>query len=68
MRIGFDKIDESIKIYDGIKYLVLFDPERFDATYDRISCKILKAKKVVLHIVLVIILQKLELIHVILYL
>ena len=32
----FDKIDKFIKIYDGSRYLVLFDPEKCDAVYDRI--------------------------------
>ena len=48
------RIDRFIKIYDGIRYLVLL--------YDRINYLM------ILHIVLIIILQELELIHVILYL
>ena len=36
LRIGFDKIDGSIKIYDGTKYLTLFGTKIYDAIYDRI--------------------------------
>ena len=36
LRTMFDKIDEFITIYNGIRYLVLFGPERYDAIYDRI--------------------------------
>ena len=35
--IRFDKIDDFIKIYDGIRYLVLRDYERYNAIYDRIK-------------------------------
>ena len=34
--IWFEKIDGCIKIYDGIRYLVLFGSEQVDAIYDRI--------------------------------
>ena len=34
--IRFDKIDGSIRIYDGIRYLALFGSEIYDAIYDRI--------------------------------
>ena len=34
--IGFDKIDAIIKVYDGIRYLVLFGPEKYGAIYNRI--------------------------------
>ena len=37
LRIWFDKIDGCIKIYGGIRYLVLFAPERYNAIYDRIN-------------------------------
>ena len=37
MRITFDQIDRFIKIYDGIRYLVLFDYAWFDKIYDRIK-------------------------------
>ena len=36
LHIRFDKIDEFIRIYDGTRYLVLFDPEKYDAVYNRI--------------------------------
>ena len=32
-----NKIDDFIKIYDGIRYLVLRDYERYNAIYDRIK-------------------------------
>ena len=35
--IRFDKIDGFIKIFDGIRYLVLFDYELFDKICDRIK-------------------------------
>ena len=41
--IWFEKIDGFVKIYDRIRYLVLFGPERYDAIYNRI--KYLKSKK-----------------------
>ena len=58
LRIRFDKIDGFIKIHDGIKYLLLFDPSWYDDIYDRI--KYLISDKVVLQIVLIIILQESE--------
>ena len=33
LRIMFDEIDGFIKTYDGIRYLVLFGFERYDAIY-----------------------------------
>ena len=46
--IRFDKIDGFIKNYNGTRYLALFGPERYNAL----------VKKGVLHILLIIILQK----------
>ena len=66
LRVSFDKIDGFIKIHGGIRYLVLFDYGWFDKICDRI--KYLISKKVVLQIVLIIILEESELIHIILYL
>ena len=37
MRIWFDKIDGFIKIYDGIKYLILLGHSWYDETYDSIK-------------------------------
>ena len=37
MRIRFDNVDGFIKTYDGTRYLVLFDPERYDGIYKRIK-------------------------------
>ena len=42
MRIRFDKVDGFIKIYDGIRYLVLYNYERYNASYDRIRYLIRK--------------------------
>ena len=35
MRIRFGNVDGFIRIYDGTRYLVLFDPERYDGIYKR---------------------------------
>ena len=43
LRIWFEKIDRFIKIYDGVKYLVLFASERSNAICNRI--KYLKSEK-----------------------
>ena len=37
LHILFDKIDGFIKIYDEIRYLILFAPERYNTIYDRIN-------------------------------
>ena len=34
--IRFNKVDGFVRVYDGIRYLVLFGPEIYDATYDKI--------------------------------
>ena len=36
LRIRFDKIDKSIRIYDASRYLTLFVSEKYDAIYNRI--------------------------------
>ena len=36
LRIRFNKVDASINVYDGTRYLVLFGPERNDVIYDKI--------------------------------
>ena len=36
MRIKFDKVDGFIRVYDGIRRLVLFGPEKYNAIYSRI--------------------------------
>ena len=36
LRIRFNKIDGFIKICDGIRYLVLYHYERYNANYERI--------------------------------
>ena len=63
LRIRFDKVDGIIKIYDGTRYLVLFVPEKYGAIHVRFSYHI--SEKVLLHIVLIIILQESDLIHII---
>ena len=63
--IKFDKIDGLIISVDGkIKHLILFDYGLFNKICDKI--KYLISKKVVLQIVLIIILERSELIHIIL--
>ena len=37
LRIWFEKIDGFVKAYGGIRYLVLFDSERYNAIYNRIK-------------------------------
>ena len=36
LRIRFDKVDGSSRIYDGTGSLTLFGSEKYDAIYDRI--------------------------------
>ena len=36
LRIIFDKVNGFVRDYDGIKYLVLFGLEKYDAIFDRI--------------------------------
>ena len=36
LRIRFDKVDGFIRVYDGTRYLVLFDPDKYDSIYHRI--------------------------------
>ena len=66
MSIRFHKIDRFTKIYDGIRYLVLFDYKQYDENYNRITYII--SEKVILKIVLIIILQESGWNHIILYL
>ena len=42
LRIKFDKINRFIKIYDGIRCLVLYDYERYNSIYHRIRYLISK--------------------------
>ena len=37
LRIGFDKVDRFIKIYNGIRYLVLLGTSWYDEIYDSIK-------------------------------
>ena len=36
LRIRFDKIDGFIRVYNGTRYLVLFEGEKYDFIYNRI--------------------------------
>ena len=36
LRIRFDKIDGFIRVYDGTRYLVLRDLEKYDAIYNMV--------------------------------
>ena len=36
LNIRLDKIDDFIRVYDGIRYLVLFGNEKYDFLYNRI--------------------------------
>ena len=67
LRIRFDEINGFINFYNGIRYLIFNDYERYNAIYDRIKYLISeKSEKVALQIVLIIISQESELIHIIL--
>ena len=61
LRTRFDKIDGYIRVYDGVRYLVLFGSEKYDFIYKRI--RYLISVKVTLHIMFLIIMQKSKLIH-----
>ena len=34
--IRFDKVNGFLRVYDGTRYLISFDPEKYDAIYNRI--------------------------------
>ena len=36
LSIRFNEINEFIRVYNGTRYLVLFGPEKYDPTYNRI--------------------------------
>ena len=36
LHMRFDKVDGSIRVYDGTGYLVLFGPEKYNTVYNRI--------------------------------
>ena len=58
---------DLLKIYDGIRCLVLFAPEGYIAVYERINY-LIREKSGITYIVLIIILQGSELIHAVFYL
>ena len=66
LRIKFDEVDRFIRVYDGIRYVVLFGPEKYDAIYNRI--RYLISQKIGITRVFFIIMQKSKLIHLIIYL
>ena len=37
LRIRFNKINGFIKIYEGIRYLILYNYERYNAIYDKMK-------------------------------
>ena len=61
-RIWFDNLDGFTKIYDGIRYFVLFASEKYNAIYDKINYLVSEKSGITR------ISQELELIHIILYL
>ena len=40
LHIRFEEIDGVIRIYDGTRYLTLFDSEKYDTIYNRIRYRI----------------------------
>ena len=66
LRITFDKTDGFIRIYDGIRYLVLLGSQKYDAIYNKIVYFI--SLKAVSYMFFLTITQKSELILMILYL
>ena len=68
LRIRFDKIDIFIKIYDKIRYLVLFDYSYCNKICDKMKYLISEKKSEITDSInqLIIILQESELIHMIL--
>ena len=62
--ITFDEINEIIIVYDAIRYLILFGPEKYDVF--TIESDIL-AKKVALHMLFLMIMQKSTLIFTTIY-
>ena len=38
--VRFDKVDGFIRVYDGTRYLVLLDPEKYEVFYNGIICLI----------------------------
>ena len=55
IHIRSDEVDVFIRVYDGIRYLVLIIPEKHDAICNRLN--ILLAKKVAIHMFFLIIMQ-----------
>ena len=43
LQIRFDEVDGFIRVYDGIRYLVLFATKKHDAIYNRIRYLIRKS-------------------------
>ena len=64
LRIKFDEANGFIRVYLGIRYLLLFGPENM--MLFKVELYILLAEKAALHLIFLIIMQKLELILMIL--
>ena len=47
MCVKFDKVDGFINVYDGIRYLVLFGVEKYDAIYNRIRYLVIKKSGII---------------------
>ena len=45
--IRFDEMDGFIRVCDGIRYLILFGPEKYDGIYDRIRCLISQKSNII---------------------
>ena len=65
LSIRFDEVYGVIKIYDGTRYLQLFGSWFYRRIDDRMNYLIMK--KVIINMVLIIILEEPEFIHIILY-
>ena len=51
LSIRFNKVDGSIRVSDGTRYLALFGPEKCDATYNRIRYVKKRYQKSSIHMV-----------------
>ena len=48
LHIRFDEVDDIIRVYDGIRYLILFGSEKYDSIYNII--RHLRSQKMILQI------------------
>ena len=68
LRTRFDEVDGFIRVYDGIRYSVLFAPEKHDAIYNKTRYLINQKCGITKHMFFLIIIQKSKFIHMIIYL